>query len=106
MRADLPSGKAPTTRVRLRISRFRRSIALLVRIRRQCSRGKAVYARVSGKSPRTTLAASPSRIRSSSSATASAFASAASRDSMAWIALSMAATAARLDFGTLASTLR
>ena len=48
MRADLPSGKVPTTRVRLRISRFRRSIALLVRTRRQCSRGKAVYARVSG----------------------------------------------------------
>lgn len=40
VRADLPSGKVPTTRVRLRISRFRRSIALLVRMRHQCSRGR------------------------------------------------------------------
>jgi len=50
------------------------------------------------------LAASPSRILSSSSATARALASAAARDSIAWTALSMAATAARLDFDTRAST--
>ena len=33
MRAELPSGKVPTTRVLRRISRFSRSITLLVRIR-------------------------------------------------------------------------
>ena len=33
IRAELPSGNAPTTRVRRRISRFSRSITLLVRIR-------------------------------------------------------------------------
>ena len=51
-----------------------------------------------GETSRTTLAVSPNRIPMSSSATARALASAAPRDSMAWIALSMAATAARLDF--------
>ena len=35
-------GIGTTTRVRLRISRFRRSMALLVRMRRQCSRGNLV----------------------------------------------------------------
>src|SRR6516164_8151925 len=39
--ADWPSGNAPTTRVRRRISRRMRSSGLLVRIRRQCSSGKA-----------------------------------------------------------------
>ena len=47
MRALLPSGNVPTTRVRLLISRLRRSIALFVRIRFQCSAGKRVYASVS-----------------------------------------------------------
>ena len=37
IRAELPSGKVPTTRVRRRISRLSRSITLLVRIRVQCS---------------------------------------------------------------------
>ena len=92
MRADLPSGKAPTTRVRLRISRPSRSMALLVRMRRQCSRGNLVYVRVSVKPSRTTLAASPSLMRSSSPATSRALASEASRDSMACMALSMAVT--------------
>lgn len=41
LRADLPSGKAPTTRVRRLISRMMRSRGLFVRIRRQCSSGKA-----------------------------------------------------------------
>ena len=41
MRAELPSGKIPTTRVLRRISRFGRSITLLVRIRVQCSLGKS-----------------------------------------------------------------
>lgn len=41
IRAELPSGKVPTTRVRLRISQFRRSSILLVRIFSQCSEGKA-----------------------------------------------------------------
>ena len=40
-KADCPSGKAPTTRVRRRISRRMRSSGLLVRMRRQCSSGKA-----------------------------------------------------------------
>ncbi|NHM16527.1 hypothetical protein GMI69_07645 [Eggerthellaceae bacterium zg-887] len=40
MRADLPSGKVPTTRARLLISRLSRSMALLVRIRLQCPMGK------------------------------------------------------------------
>jgi hypothetical protein len=38
--ADLPSGKAPTTRVR-RISRISRSSGLLVLIERQCPKGIA-----------------------------------------------------------------
>ena len=41
IRAELPSGNAPTTRVRRRISRFSRSITLLVRMRVQCSLGKS-----------------------------------------------------------------
>ena len=41
MRAELPSGKLPTTRVRRRISRFSRSMTLLVWIRVQCSLGKS-----------------------------------------------------------------
>ena len=65
-----------------------RSIALFVRMRRQCSRGISQYASVSAYPPRTTLAAE------------------ASRDSIAWIALSMAAACGLFDFGTLARTLR
>lgn len=42
MRAELQSGKVPTTLVRLRTSRFIRSIPLLVRMRRQCSDRKPV----------------------------------------------------------------
>ena len=42
MSAELPSGKQPATRVRLRISLFSRSITLLVRILVQCSEGKSV----------------------------------------------------------------
>ena len=106
MGADLPSGKVPTTRVRLRISRLRRSMALLVRMRRQCSRGKRVQARVSAHPPRTTPAAPLGLDLPSSDATSRALASAASRDPMAWTALSMAATLGRFDLGTLASTLR
>ena len=41
IRAELPSGKLPTTRVRRRISRFSLSMTLLVRIRLQCSLGKS-----------------------------------------------------------------
>ena len=41
IRAELPSGNVPTTRVRRRISRFSRSITLLVRMRVQCSLGKS-----------------------------------------------------------------
>ena len=41
MRAELPSGKLPTTRVRRRIYRFSRSMTLLVRMRVQCSLGKS-----------------------------------------------------------------
>ena len=40
--AELPSGKVPTTLVRLRISRLRRSMTLFVRIRVQCSGGETV----------------------------------------------------------------
>ena len=43
IRAELPSGNVPTTRVRRRISRFSRSITLLVRMRVQCSLGKSQY---------------------------------------------------------------
>ena len=43
IRAELPSGKLPTTRVRRRISRFSLSITLLVRMRVQCSLGKSQY---------------------------------------------------------------
>ena len=41
IRAELPSGNVPTTRVLRRISRFSRSITLLVRMRVQCSPGKS-----------------------------------------------------------------
>lgn len=83
-----------------------RSIALFVRMRRQCSRGISQYASVSAYPPRTTLAASLSFMDSRSAATASALAAEASRDSIAWMALSMAATCERFDLGTLARTLR
>lgn len=41
MRALLPSGKLPTTRVRRRISRLSRSIMLLVRILLRCPSGNS-----------------------------------------------------------------
>ena len=41
IRAEFPSGNVPTTRVLRRISRFSRSITLLVRMRVQCSLGKS-----------------------------------------------------------------
>lgn len=47
MRALLPMGNAPTTRVRRQISRFSRSMALFVRMRRQCRIGKHVEVSVS-----------------------------------------------------------
>ena len=40
--ADFPSGKVPTTQVRLRISRFMRSMTLFVRIFSQCCDGKSI----------------------------------------------------------------
>ena len=40
--AEFPSGKEPTTRVRLRISLFRRSMTLFVRILVQCLKGKVM----------------------------------------------------------------
>ena len=88
MSADLPSGKVPTTRVLRLISLFRRSIALFARVHRQCSHGILQYASVSAHPSRTTLAAD------------------ASRGSIAWMALSMAAAWERLGLGTLARTLR
>ena len=45
MSAELPSGKAPTTRVRRRFSFMMRSRLLFVRKRVQCSRGKSMYER-------------------------------------------------------------
>ena len=90
--ARVPKSKRPQvavmpTRVRRRISRLSRSITLLVLIRLRCSRGKRVQVRVSAYPPRTTFAASPSLMGSSSPATASAVASDASRDPMACTAL-------------------
>ena len=41
IRAELPSGNVPTTRGLRRISRFSRSITLLVRMRVQCPLGKS-----------------------------------------------------------------
>lgn len=41
VRAELPYGKLPTTRVRRRISQFSRSMTSLVRMRVQCSLGKS-----------------------------------------------------------------
>ena len=78
-----------------------RSVALFVRMRRQCSRGVSQYVSVSVKSSRTTFAASLSSIDSSSPATDSAFAPNAPRGFVVWIALSMAATWERLDLGGL-----
>ena len=79
-------------------------MALLVLILRQCSRGNLVHVSVSAQPSLTTMAASLSLDFSSSDATSRALASAASRDSIAWIAFSMAATLGRLVFGTLART--
>ena len=45
MRAEFPSGKVPTTLVRLLILRFlrlNRSMLLLIRMRHQCSGGNSV----------------------------------------------------------------
>lgn len=64
MRAELPSGKVPTTLVLLLFSRLIRSIPLFVLIRRQCSGGNSVSASVSANPSRTVLAAVPSRIDS------------------------------------------
>ena len=61
---------------------------------------------VSAKPTRPTLAVSFSLIDSSLAATDPALVDAASRDSMAWMALSMAATCERFDLGSLASALR
>lgn len=74
MRADFPSGNVPTTRVRRLISLLSRSMALFVRMRRQCSRGVSQYVSVSAKPSRTTFAASFSLIDSSLAATDSALA--------------------------------
>ena len=81
-------------------------MALFVRMRRQGSRGVSHHVSVSAKPSRTTLAASFSFIGPSSAVTDSALAAEASRDSIAWMALSMAATCERFDLGTLARTLR
>ena len=83
MRADFSSGNVPTTRVHRLISLLSRSMALFVRMRRQGSRGVSHHVSVSAKPSRTTLAAAPSFIASSASATSAAFASDASRDSCA-----------------------
>ncbi len=63
-----------------------------------------MHVSVSAQPSLTTMAASPSLDFSSSDATSRALASAASRDSIAWIAFGMAATLGRLVFGTLART--
>ena len=55
MRAELPSGKVPTTLVLLLISRLKRSIPLFVLIRRQCSGGNSLLASVSANPSRTVL---------------------------------------------------
>ena len=57
MRAELPSGKVPTTLALLLISRLMRSVPLFVLIRRQCSGGNSVSASVSANPSRTVLAA-------------------------------------------------
>ena len=80
MRADLPSGKVPTTRVHRLISLLSRSMALFVRMRRQGSRGVSHHVSVSAKPSRATFAASFSLIDSSSAATDPALADVASRD--------------------------
>ena len=54
-RADLPSGKVPTTRVHRLISLLSRSMALFVRMRRQGSRGVSHHVSVSAKPSRATL---------------------------------------------------
>lgn len=59
MKAELPSGKVPTTLVLLLISRLMRSIPLLDLIRRQCSDGNSVQASVSANPSRAVLAAAP-----------------------------------------------
>ena len=65
-----------------------------------------VWASVSAQFSRTTLAAAPSFIDSSESATSDAFASDASRDSCAWTALSILATLVRFYLDTLPNMLR
>lgn len=75
--AEFPSGNVPTTRVRRRISRFSRSMTLLLRILRQCSRGNAMYSSVSSTESSTFLAAAVSFISRSLATTSFALARAA-----------------------------
>lgn len=67
-------------------------MALFVRILRQCSRGNPVYVSVSAQPPMTAFAVTFSLSPSSSEATSSALEPAVPRDSMARMALSIAAT--------------
>jgi hypothetical protein len=104
--ALLPSGKLPATRVLPRISRFSRSIMVLVRMRRRRPAGwlSSGYVVVSLMPPRRRRAASPSFPDSISTAIVSALAGADSRGSMANTAL-RASAAHRVCLGlTLAST--
>ena len=73
IKAELPSGKLPTTRVRQRISRFSRSITLLVRMRVQCSLGKSQQVSVAPIPSFTLLAASSNSMERSFSTTVLAF---------------------------------
>ncbi len=87
IRAELPLGKAPTTRVRRRISRIRRSSWLLVGRQRQCSGGREVVAQRLADGVLYDLAALASFIARSFSTTMRAFSLAAWASSWAWMAL-------------------
>ena len=106
MRAELPSGKVPTTRVRRRISRLSRSMTLLVRMPVQCSNGNSQWVSVSSTPSSAFLAASFRFIACSSSTTAPAFSRAAFLLSWAWMALSIFATSFTLEGGVTENTLR
>lgn len=93
-------------RVRRRVSLLRRSLALFFLILAQCCMGKSVQASVLAQPARAPLAAAPSFIDSSEFATSVAFASGASRDFCAWMALSSLAILVRFCLGTLPNTLR
>ena len=106
IRAELSSGKLPTTRVRRRISRFNLSITLISTNTGPMLAGEIAAAQSLRNAVLYFLAASFNFIARSSSTTALAFSRAAFLFSWAWIALNLLATSFTLERGVMENTLR